>query len=64
MNAVVGDLVTAKAHHRGIAGFVVDGYIRDLPGILGIGFPVYDLQIEGRCEVFEIGEALRPKEPE
>ena len=32
--AVLGDLVSAKARHRGIAGFVVDGLIRDLPGIL------------------------------
>jgi RraA family protein len=32
--AVLGDLVSAKARHRGIGGFVVDGLIRDLPGIL------------------------------
>ena len=32
--AVLGDLVSAKAKHRGVAGFVVDGLIRDLPGIL------------------------------
>jgi len=41
MNAVLGDLVTAKSRHRGIAGFVVDGYIRDLPGILRLGSPVF-----------------------
>ena len=35
--AVLGDLVAAKARHRGIAGFVVDGLIRDLPGILRLG---------------------------
>jgi regulator of RNase E activity RraA len=40
--AVLGDLVSMKAHHRGVAGFVVDGLIRDLPGIRRIGdFPVF-----------------------
>lgn len=41
MNAVLGDLVTTKARHRRIAGFVVDGYVRDIPGILEGGLPVY-----------------------
>jgi regulator of RNase E activity RraA len=40
--AVLGDLVSTKARHRGIAGFVVDGLIRDLPGIRELGdFPVF-----------------------
>jgi RraA family protein len=41
MNAVLGDLVSTKAKHRGIAGFVVDGLIRDLPGIKELDFPVF-----------------------
>lgn len=41
MNAVLGDLVCTKARHRGLAGFVVDGYIRDLAGVLTLGYPVY-----------------------
>jgi RraA family protein len=41
LNAVLGDLVSMKARHRGIAGFVVDGMIRDLPGIRELGFPVF-----------------------
>jgi regulator of RNase E activity RraA len=42
MNGVLGDLVSTKARHRGIAGFVVDGLIRDLPRILDLGdFPVF-----------------------
>jgi RraA family protein len=41
MNAVLGDLVCTKAKHRKIAGFVVDGMIRDLPGILPLDFPVF-----------------------
>ena len=42
MTAVLGDLVATKARHRGIAGFVVDGLIRDLPAIRALGdFPVF-----------------------
>ena len=42
MTAVLGDLVSMKARHRGIAGFVVDGLVRDLPAILRLGdFPVF-----------------------
>jgi RraA family protein len=40
-NAVLGDLVCTKARHRGIAGFVVDGLIRDLPAVLDLDFPVF-----------------------
>lgn len=40
-NAVLGDLVSTKARHRGIAGCIVDGLIRDLPGIIDTGLPVY-----------------------
>jgi regulator of RNase E activity RraA len=42
MTAVIGDLVSTKARHRGIAGFIVDGLVRDLPGIEALGdFPVF-----------------------
>lgn len=42
MTAVLGDLISTKARHRGIAGFLVDGLIRDLPGIRELGdFPVF-----------------------
>lgn len=40
-NAVMGDLIANKAKHRGIAGFVIDGLIRDLPGVVETGMPVY-----------------------
>lgn len=41
-NAVLGDLISTKARHRKIAGFIVDGLIRDLPDILKLGnFPVF-----------------------
>ncbi len=42
MTAVLGDLVSMKARHRGIAGFVIDGLVRDLPAILAFGdFPIF-----------------------
>lgn len=42
MTAVLGDLISTKARHRGIGGFIVDGLIRDLPAILELGdFPVF-----------------------
>jgi regulator of RNase E activity RraA len=41
VNATLGNLVCAKAQHRGIAGFVIDGYVRDLPKIEALGFPVW-----------------------
>ncbi len=40
--AALGDLISTKAKHRGIAGFIVDGLIRDLPDIKALGdFPVF-----------------------
>lgn len=41
MNAVLGDTICTKARHRGIAGYIVDGYVRDLPEIRALDFPVY-----------------------
>ncbi|MBI2717452.1 MAG: RraA family protein [Rhizobiales bacterium] len=40
-NAVLGDLVATKAKHRGIAGFIVDGLVRDLPALRDLGLPIY-----------------------
>lgn len=40
-NAVLGDLISMKARHRGAQGFVVDGYVRDLPNIQDLDFPVF-----------------------
>ena len=40
-NAVIGDLVAAKAKHRGIAGFIIDGLIRDLPEVKSVGLPIF-----------------------
>ena len=39
--AVTGDLMLGMARNRGAAGFVTDGMVRDIVGILGVGLPVY-----------------------
>jgi regulator of RNase E activity RraA len=41
MNAVLGDIICAKAQHRGIAGFIVDGLVRDMPAVDELNFPVF-----------------------
>jgi len=41
MNAILGDVICMKAKHRGIAGFIIDGFIRDLPAIMKLDFPVF-----------------------
>jgi RraA family protein len=43
--AVVGDLIANKAKSRGIAGFVIDGFVRDLPGIVECGLPIYAIGV-------------------
>jgi 4-hydroxy-4-methyl-2-oxoglutarate aldolase len=39
--AVTGDLMLGMARNRGVAGFVTDGLVRDLVGVLAVGLPVY-----------------------
>jgi regulator of RNase E activity RraA len=39
--ALAGGNVCAVAQRRGVAGFVLDGLIRDLGEVRGIGFPVF-----------------------
>ncbi len=42
MNAVLGDVIATKARHRGVAGFVIDGLVRDIVGIRSLAdFPVF-----------------------
>jgi RraA family protein len=41
MNAALGGLISTKARHRKLGGFVVDGYIRDLPEIVPLDFPIF-----------------------
>ncbi len=41
INAIIGELVCHKAKHRGIVAFVIDGLVRDVPGIKEVDFPVF-----------------------
>ena len=40
-NALIGELMVSYAHARGIAGFVMNGAVRDLDMIAGGDFPVF-----------------------
>jgi 4-hydroxy-4-methyl-2-oxoglutarate aldolase len=39
--AITGDLLLGMARNRGVAGFVTDGLVRDLVGVLDVDIPVY-----------------------
>jgi 4-hydroxy-4-methyl-2-oxoglutarate aldolase len=39
--AITGDLLLGMAKNRGVAGFVTDGMVRDLVGVIGVGIPVF-----------------------
>lgn len=39
--SIVGDLMIGMMRNKGAAGFVTDGLVRDIPGILAVGLPVY-----------------------
>lgn len=39
--ALIGDLIALKARHNGIAGFVIDGAVRDAVEIAALGVPVF-----------------------
>lgn len=40
-SAAVGDSILGMAKNSGAAGFVTDGRVRDLDGILGVGLPLF-----------------------
>ena len=40
-NAIVGEILIALARRRGVAGYVVDGAVRDVDAIAASDFPVY-----------------------
>ena len=44
-----GDVLTLQAMHKGIAGLVISGCVRDASAIVGLGFPVFcrGLSIKG-----------------
>ncbi len=39
--AITGDLLLGMAKNRGVAGFVTDGMVRDLVGVIGVILPVF-----------------------
>ena len=39
--AITGDLALGMMKNRGLAGFVTDGFVRDLPGIRAVGLPCF-----------------------
>jgi 4-hydroxy-4-methyl-2-oxoglutarate aldolase len=39
--AITGDLLLGMAKNRGVGGFVTDGMVRDLVGVVGVGMPVF-----------------------
>jgi len=39
--ALIGELVGGRARARGVAGFVIDGAVRDAPGLAEYGMPVF-----------------------
>jgi RraA family protein len=39
--AIIGDMIAQKAKHRGIAGFVIDGLVRDQSMLRKVGLPVF-----------------------
>jgi RraA family protein len=41
LNGVLGDLISTKAKHRGVAAFVIDGLLRDIDGVKEVGLPVF-----------------------
>lgn len=61
--AVAGGNVCAVAQRRGIAGFVIDGVIRDLGEIRGMGFPVFARGVVpcpgGKSAVVPLGGPVR-----
>ena len=38
---IFGDILTARIKHRGVAGLVTDGVVRDIAGVLNTGLPVW-----------------------
>lgn len=40
-NAIIGEIMLSYGKSRGVAGFVIDGAVRDSAAILSMGIPVY-----------------------
>ncbi len=56
--AVLGDHVAAMAKNKGVVAFVTDGLVRDVDGLIAVGFPIWSAGVSpnspyksGPCEV-------------
>lgn len=49
--ALIGELMARECVQRGIVGAVVDGAVRDVPGLRAMGFPMFARQITPRVGV-------------
>ncbi len=49
--AVLGDLLVGMARNAGVAALVTEGTVRDVPGILAVGIPVYCAGISANSPV-------------
>jgi len=60
--ALAGGNVCAIAHRRGVAGFVLDGLVRDIGEVRELGFPVYGRGVipkpGGKCQAGPLGEPV------
>ena len=65
--AVIGDLIGTEAVRKGLAGFLVDGFVRDSAELIDLGMPVFcrgtypvgPLKLPGAAGVGSIGERVR-----
>ena len=61
VTALVGDLMGFAARQRGIAGWVVDGPVRDVAGLRALGFPTFAAGVHPGGPVKErFGQIGRP----
>jgi regulator of RNase E activity RraA len=72
VHAAWGELMSMSARNRGAAGVVIDGWSRDTPGILALGFPCFSrgryaqdqrtraTVVDFRCPVRIGGVDIRP----
>lgn len=54
---LMGGLMSQRAFQRGLAGVIIDGAVRDIDEVIGLGFPMFSRHISPRAGTFaEIGE--------
>jgi regulator of RNase E activity RraA len=59
--AVIGEIMATTAVEAGLGGFVVDGAVRDVDGLAGLGLPVFSRSISpGSCDKDGPGEINVP----